>query len=132
MAAKQQEVTGWSGWVAFASFMMILVGFFGIFEGLTAIFNSKFYVVTEKYLVTVNLTTWGWVHLLLSIVVIAAGYAVMQGKVWGRTVGVILAMLSALANMAFLPHYPLWSLLIITIDIFVIFALIVHGHEMAQ
>ena len=130
--AKQKEVTGWTGWVGFASFMMLLVGLFGVFDGLTAILKGDFYVVTKNYLINVNITTWGWVHLILSIVVILAAGAVMSGKVWGRTVGVLLALLSALAYMAYIPFYPIWSILIIIVDILIIYALIVHGGELAE
>jgi hypothetical protein len=119
------NASGWVGWVAFAAFMMILSGFFQAFVGLTAILKNDFFVVTNNYLITVNITTWGWVHLIMSLVLIAAGYAVMSGKVWGRTVGVVLAVLSAVANLAFVPYYPIWSLLIITVDV------LVHGRELA-
>jgi len=130
--AKKQEVTGWAGWVGFASFMMMLGGFFGVLVGLTAIIRDQFFVVTPNALFTVNVKSWGWVHLILSIIIIAAGYAVLNGKVWARTVGVILAFLSALANMLFIPYYPIWSLLIIAVDVAVIYALIVHGGELAE
>jgi hypothetical protein len=123
---------GWVGWVAFASFMMVLVGFFQAFVGLTAIIKDQFFVVTKDYLITVDVNQWGWVHLLLGLLLIFAGFAVLQGKVWGRTLGVLLALVSAAANLAFIPYYPLWSIMVIVIDIVVIHALIVHGGELRQ
>lgn len=118
------------GWISFASVMMILVGFFQAFVGLTAIFKDTFFVLTQNNLFSININAWGWIHLLLSLMVIAAGYGIMNGSVWARSVGVILAMLSAVANLAFIPYYPIWSILVIVVDVVVIFALIVHGGEL--
>jgi hypothetical protein len=77
-------------------------------------------------------TTWGWIHLLLGLLVFFAGFAVLSGKVWGRTIGTILAVLSALTSFAFIPYYPFWSLAIITLDIFVIWALVAHGRDIVR
>ena len=128
---NQPDPTGWTGWIVFASFMMILVGSFQAIQGLVALFDDGFYLVRENGLVVnVNYNVWGTVHLLLGIVLLLAGVGVLAGNLAARTVGVILAGLSALANMAFIGAYPIWSLLIITVDILVIYALIVHGREM--
>jgi hypothetical protein len=123
--------TAWVGWLVYAGIMMILVGSFQAIDGLIALFNDNFYVVRPNGLV-VNLdyTAWGWTHLLLGILLIAAGSAVFSGRIWGRTLGVIAAMLSAIVNFAFIPAYPVWSLLIITVDVLVIYALIAHGGEL--
>lgn len=130
--AKQKEVTGWTGWVGFAAFMMMLVGFMGIFEGLTAILKDNFYLVTNNYLINVDVTTWGWVHLILSLIIVLAAFAVLSGKVWGRAIGVLLALISAVVNMAWIPYYPWWSILIVTVNVVVIYALVVHGDELAE
>lgn len=134
MAKNNKGSDGWTGWVVFASYMMILIGFFQSIVGLTAIFKDAFYVAlpSANTLVTVNVNTWGWVHLLLSIMIIFAGYAVMEGKVWGRTVGVLLALGSAVANLAFIPYYPIWSIIIIAVNVVVIYALTVHGRDFAN
>lgn len=125
--------SGWVGWLLFAGMMMILVGAFQAIDGLIALFNDELYVVRPSGLVVnVDYTAWGWTHLLLGILLIAAGAAVFSGRIWGRTVGVIAAMLSAIVNFAFIPAYPVWSLLIITVDILVIYALIAHGGEMRK
>jgi hypothetical protein len=125
--------TGWVGWLAFAGIMMILVGAFQAIDGLIALFNDELYVVRPSGLVVnVDYTAWGWTHLLLGVLLIAAGYAVFSGRVWGRTVGVIAALLSAIVNFAFIPAYPVWSILIITVDVLVIYALIAHGGELRE
>ncbi len=130
--AKQNSSDGWTGWVVFASFMMIMIGFFQAIVGLTAIVKDQFFVATPQALVSIDVSTWGWVHLALSILVILAGYAVMDGKVWGRTVGVVIALASAVANLAFIPYYPVWSVIVIAVDVLVIYALTVHGRALSE
>jgi hypothetical protein len=128
-----QAPSGWVGWLVFAGVMMILVGAFQVIDGLIALFKDDLYVVRPNGLVVnIDYTAWGWTHLLLGILLIAAGFAVFSGRVWGRTLGVIAAFLSAIVNFAFIPAYPVWSLLIITVDVFVIFALIAHGGELRE
>ncbi len=132
MANKSNEVTGWVGWVFFAGFMMILLGFFQSIAGLTAIFNPDWLVVTSDELMVLDLTAWGWAHLIMGVVVLIAGFSVMQGAVWARAVGIVVAMLSAIANLAAINMYPLWAIVIITVDVFVIYALTVHGDELTD
>jgi hypothetical protein len=118
------DADDWSGWISFAGIMMILLGVFQIVEGLVALFRPDYYLVgSEGLVVTLSLTGWGWIHLLLGIFVLAAGYAVMAGKTWGRVVGIVLAGLSALVNLTFIAAYPMWAIIVIAIDIAVIFAL---------
>jgi hypothetical protein len=96
-----------------------------------AIFDDGFYLVRSSGLVVdVNYNVWGTVHLLIGVVLILSGAGVLSGNIVARTVGVVVAAVSALANMAFIGAYPFWSLLIITVDILVIYALIVHGREL--
>jgi hypothetical protein len=130
-AHEEPEPTGWTGWVVFASFMMVLVGLFQAVQGLVALFDDGFYLVRPGSLVVnVNYNVWGTVHLILGVVLLISGMGVLTGNVLARTVGVLFAGLSALANMAFIGAYPVWSLLIITVDLLVIYALTVHGREL--
>jgi hypothetical protein len=123
--------TGWTGWVVFASAMMFLLGCFQAVQGLVAIFDDGFYHVTEGGLVVnVDYTAWGWTHLLLGALIIISGAGVLTGNLAARTVGVVLAGLSALVNLAFVEAYPVWSIMIITLDVLVIYALVVHGREL--
>jgi hypothetical protein len=112
--------------------MMIIAGAFQALAGVVALFENEFYVATRNYLLQFDATTWGWIHLLLGLVVLFAGFAVLSGQVWGRTIGVILVALSALANFAFIPYYPFWSLIIIALDVFIIWALTVHGRDIVR
>ena len=129
--ASAPTPTGWVGWLVFAGIMMILVGSFQAINGLIALFKDELYVVRPNGLVVnIDYTAWGWAHLLLGLLLIAAGAAVFSGRIWGRTLGVIADVLSAVVNFAFIPAYPVWSLLVITVDVLVIWALIAHGGEL--
>ena len=120
-----------SGFVVFAGVMMIILGVFHALAGLTAILEDKFYVVTPNYLYSIDVTSWGWIHLIGGVIVAAAGFFVFSGALWARSIGIVLAGLSAIANFLFIPYYPFWSLLMIALDVFVIWALAVHGREVA-
>lgn len=127
-----RERSGWTGWVIFAGVMMILMGALHAIDGLVGIFKDQVYVVgaNNQLIVSVDYKTWGWVHLIFGIIVLLAGFAVMAGATWARVVGIIVACLSVLLNIFFLAAFPLWSLIIIGIDILVIYALAIHGGEL--
>jgi hypothetical protein len=128
---KDPDPTGWTGWVVFASFMMIMAGSFQAIEGLVAIFDDGFYHVTENGLVVnVDYSVWGWTHLLLGALLIICGIGVLAGNIVARVVAILLAGLSALVNLVFLEAYPIWGILIITVDVLVIYSLVVHGREL--
>ena len=105
---QRPDSSGWAGWAAFAGFMMIMIGMFHAIAGLAEIIDSDAWVLGQKYVFTLNATAWGWIHLLTGLVVLFAGLGVFAGWVWARTVGVIVAMGSAIANFAWLPYNPIW------------------------
>jgi hypothetical protein len=120
------------GFILFAAIMMIMTGVFQALEGLIAIFQNEFYVATRNYLFQFDATTWGWIHLVLGLVVAFAGWGLLSGQTWARVVGITLAAISATANFLFIPYYPFWSILIVAVDIFVIWALAAHGGELKE
>lgn len=124
------EITGWAGWVYFAGFMMMLAGIFQSIAGLVAIFRDNVFVVSGSGLLVFNYAEWGWVHLIVGILLFIAAFSVFGGGAFGRVVGSLLAGLSAIANFTFFFAYPLWSIIVITIDILIIYALLVHGGEL--
>jgi len=121
-----------TGFIMFAGVLMMMAGGFQALSGLVAIFEDEFYVTTPNYLLQFDATQWGWIHLLLGLLVLFAGFGVMSGQTWARVIGVILAVLSALSNFAFIPYYPFWSLVIITLDVFIIWALTAHGRDVVK
>jgi hypothetical protein len=127
-----QTTSGWAlGFILFAGLMMIMVGVWQALQGLVAIFENEFYVATRNYLFQFDATAWGWIHLLLGLLVAFAGWGLLSGRTWARVVAITLAVLSAIANFLFIPYYPFWSLLIIAVDVFVIWALVAHGRDVA-
>jgi hypothetical protein len=127
-----RSVSGWTvGLVVFAGVMLMLVGVFHALAGLAAIIDDKYIVVGPNYAYDLDVTAWGWIHLIIGVIVIAAGYGVFSGATWARVVGITLASLSAIANFFFIPYQPVWAILIIALDVLVIAALSAYGPEEA-
>ena len=124
--------SGAVGWTMFAGFVMILVGSMHAIWGLVAIINDAFYTSVSEYFLKFNVSTWGWIHVLAGIIFVLAGFAVFSGAVWARTIGVIMALVSAIANFASLPYYPVWAICMIAIDVAIIWALTVHGRDITE
>ena len=120
------------GFIVFAGVAMIMIGALHAIQGLVALFNDEFYVAGQKWVFEFDLTTWGWIHLILGIVVVVAGFFVFNGAVWARAVGIAVAAISAVLNFMWLPYYPIWSLIIIALDVLVIWALSVHGRDASR
>jgi hypothetical protein len=120
------------GWTVFASILLIMIGVFQAISGLVAIVNDTFYVVGEVWIFQFDISTWGWIHLLIGLVLALAGFFLFRGAMWARVVGIVVAAIAAIANFAWLPWYPLWSVIIITVSVFVIWALSVHGRDITK
>lgn len=120
------------GFTVFAGTMMIVIGVLHAIQGLVALADDTFYVVGQEWVFSLDVTTWGWAHLILGVVVALAGFFVFQGSVWARAIGVIVAALSAIVNFAWLPYYPVWGIVVIALDIFVIWALTAHGRDIVE
>jgi hypothetical protein len=130
--AGGSELSGWAaGWIAFAGAALIMIGIFHAIAGFAQIMNEESFLVTAEYVFKFSTVTWGWIHLIGGIVVVFAGFAVFRGAVWARTVGVIIAMFSAILNFAWLVYVPFWSIVMIIVDVSVIWALTVHGRDLA-
>ena len=128
-----RETSGWAvGFILFAAIMMIMVGVFQALQGLIAIFENEFYVATRNYIFQADATTWGWIHLILGLLVAFAGWGLLSGRTWARVVAITLAVLSAIANFLWLPYYPFWALTLIALDVFVIWAVAAHGRVMRE
>jgi hypothetical protein len=116
--------SGWAaGGITFAAVMLIVIGTFQLIAGLVAIFDDNFYVVTQNYTFDLDTSAWGWIHLLIGIALLATGFGLFSRSTWAGVTAIVLAMLSAIANFFFIPYYPFWSLLVIALDVWVIWAL---------
>lgn len=131
--AAPRAVTGWVGWVAFAGVMLVMLGAFQLVEGLVALFDNGFYAVrSDGLVVNMDYTAWGWLHLALGVVGVLVGLGLLTGNTAARAVGALVAGVSALVNLAFIPAYPVWSTILIAVDVIVIYAIVVHGGELER
>lgn len=129
----ERQPSGWAiGWTAFAGILMMMMGFWWIISGFVALLDSEFYIVTLRWIFQFDVSVWGWIHLILGIVILASGCGLFLGAVWARIVGVILAGLAGLLAFAWLPYYPVWAILFIAISVAVIWALTVHGRDITE
>lgn len=129
----ETETSGWAvGWTFFAAAMMMVIGVYHGIAGLVGLFEDELLVTAGQYILELDVTTWGWIHLILGIVVFVAGLALLSGATWARVVGVTIAILSMIANFAWLPWYPLWAIVMIAVSVFVIWALTVHGRDITM
>ena len=126
-AAQGRQSSPWAtGFAMFAAILMIIAGLWGIIVGISAILNDKVFVTTQGYVYEFDITVWGWLHLIIGILVGGAGIGIIQGATWGQAVGIAVASLSLLANFLFIPHYPIWSIAIIVLDVLIIWALVTY------
>jgi hypothetical protein len=118
------EESGWAiGGVVFAASAMLIIGCWQAIEGLAAIINDDFFVLTQNYAFDLDTTAWGWVHLIVGVLVALAGLALFAGQTWAAIVAAILAGISAVTNFFFIPYYPWWSITIIALAVWVIWSL---------
>ena len=120
----QPRVSGWAvAGITFAGSILTLVGVFQIVMGLTAIFDDDFFVVAQNYTFKVDTTAWGWLHLMLGVLLVVTGFGLFSRSAWAGVAAIVLAMLSALLNFFFIPYYPFWSILVIALNVWVIWSL---------
>jgi hypothetical protein len=126
---EQTRVTGWVGWIWFAGLMLVMLGTFNVIQGFAAVFTDDVFIPTEAGAIVLDVTGWGWVHLIVGLLAILAGLGLFSGATWARVFAVIVVMINAIAQLASLNFHPVWSIIVITLDVLVIWALIVHGAE---
>jgi hypothetical protein len=114
------------GLVFFAGFLLLVVGFFNLIDGIAAVANSHVFVANATYVLG-NLHAWGWVVLILGVLQLLAGGAVMVGNQAARWFGVVVLGLNAIAQLFMIPAYPFWSLLIIALDVVALYGLCAYG-----
>jgi hypothetical protein len=131
-ASPDRYSEGAVGLTVFAAILMILGGVFHAVQGLVALVNDDFYVVGQEYVFEFDVTAWGWIHLLAGALVATAGFFLLQGAVWARTVAVVVAAFSIILNFMWMPFYPVWSMLVIAFGVFVIWAVTVHGRDVTE
>jgi hypothetical protein len=128
-----RETTGWVGWIVFAAVVLMVNGTFNGIQGLSAIFRDEVYwgtVAGGGTVLTFDISSWGWIHFIFGILMVIVGVLLLQGSTFARVLGIALVVLNLIAQFAYLPLYPFWAIVAITVDFFVLYALIVHGGEL--
>jgi hypothetical protein len=122
--ASTQTVSPWAHGIAvFAGVVMIIGGAFQALDGLSGIVHDKYLVVAPSTIYAFDLTVWGVIHLLVGLALLVIGIALLRGQTWARVAGMIVAVVSAILNFAWLPYSPLWAIMVIAVDILIIWAL---------
>lgn len=125
--------TAWVGWVVFAGMVLVLLGVFHVMQGMVALLRDEVFLVGQNgLLVNLDYAAWGWTHLVAGLLTILIGAGLLAARMWARLAAVGLAFLSAIINLAFLPAYPIWSALMIALDVVVMWAVLVHGDELRR
>ncbi len=125
MATKLNTVSGWSGWVGFASFLLLFNGLFHVLEGIADLGRHTLFVQAAGNVWLFDYTKWGWINIIGGIIVISAGISLAHGDTWGRFFASIVLVLSMLSSVASLPIYPIWSIIILIVDAIILYAILV-------
>jgi hypothetical protein len=134
--SARDEPTGTASWALgflfFASPVMVMAGVFDFCQGLAAIINGSFYVAPPNYAYKLDPTVWGWIHLFFGILMTLTGVFLAFGRPWARVAAIIVALLSAVTNFFSIPYYPIWSVIVIVLNVFIIWAVATHGQDMEK
>lgn len=124
--------SAWVGWIVLAGALMCLNGAFNIVTGLIAIFSDTTYVKVSGTTSVLSVTAWGWVHVVWGLVIVFTGLSLLRGRLWGRMVAVVVVGINMVTQLLELPAYPFYSLLIITVDLLILYAVLLHGDELRE
>jgi hypothetical protein len=121
----------WAGWVTFAGILMVVIGILDFFEGLVAVIRDTYYAFTPSQIIVFDMTTWGWLMLIWGIVLLFAGWALLSGATWARWFTIVVATVNFFAQLGFVGNsrYPLWALVVLTLNVLVLYALIVRWDD---
>ena len=122
-----------AGWIGFAGILMLIIGSIDFFQGLIALFEDEYYVVTRSGYLVFDLTAWGWIMLIWGILLVLAGLGLVAGQGWARWFAIVAMSLNFIGQLGFLGNsqYPLWSLTVMALGIIVLYALIARWDESA-
>jgi hypothetical protein len=130
---EEMPASAWTGWISFAGGILIIVGGFNVIEGLVALVNDDYYMVSpEGMAVNVPYSVLGWVQVVLGFLAVGIGVGLLRGSAGARVAGVLLAGVSSIVHLVTMATFPFWSFVVIVFNIMVIYAIIVHGREMKK
>lgn len=130
-ASSTNGVAPMSGWVVLASIIMVLRGASEAFLGITALINQQYLFITNNGIIvtTEHSTAWGWVQLGVGVLVLAAGFSLLHGSTWARIFAIVFMGFMFLVNMVFLGVFPIWAIVAMVLDLFIIYALVVQPDQ---
>ena len=128
MAARSNA---WTGWIAFAGLLMIVIGFIDFFEGLIAVIRNQYYLATPNQIIVFDTTTWGWLTMIWGVILAFVGLGLLNGSSWARWTAVVVLVVTILEQLAFVgsSQYPLWALTVLTLSIIVLYALVARWDD---
>ncbi len=129
---NNNEITGWVGWLGFASFMLLFAGFFNIIEGVADRARQAVFIHSSGDVWVLNYNKWGWINIIIGVLLIIAALSLLKGGIFGRVFGSLVVVLSMLAAASSIPVYPIWSILILIVDSLIMYAIVVHGNEVKR
>jgi hypothetical protein len=131
MEATMSANSSMAGWIGFAGMLMLIIGGIDFFQGLIALFEDEYYLVTQSGFLVVDLTTWGWIMLLWGVLLMLAGLALIAGQSWARWFTIVVVSLNIFAQLGFLGNstYPLWALTALALNVVVLYALTARWSE---
>jgi len=132
LRVASDEPAGWTGWISFAAAMLFVIGTLSCIAGLAALLRDESYFAADGQLLVFDYTSWGWIHLALGLLLIAVGVGLSTGAAVARIAAVIVVGLNLVAQFTWMSASPWWSAVMITIDILVIYAILVHGGELRR
>ena len=128
-AGNRPKASGWVGWIAFAAAMLLVIGGLNLVNGFAAVFQDEIFVSGDRGSLVFDVTAWGWIHIIFGLALIGVGIGLIQGQLWATITATFLVMVNMITQMFMLPAYPFWSITVILLDAFVLYALTVHGDE---
>lgn len=129
--AEERPAGAVLGFSITAAVLMLVSGLWSFLEGLSAIIKGSFFAVSPNYIYNIDITGWGWIHLIVGVLVFTAGAFLFMDKTWARIVGVVLACISAVLNFVWIPYQPVWSVVLIALDVFIVWALLAPRNRYA-
>lgn len=131
MSTNANTRTGWVGWVIFAGVVLVIAGLFSAIQGFAALIGpNDYYLVAGGSVWLLDVNGWGWWNLIIGTLLVLTAVALFAGQTWARVVAIVLAVLNAVGQLLQIPAQPWWAMIVIAVDILVIYALTVHGHEL--
>jgi len=106
-----------------AGVLLLMSSGFWLLQGLAAVADDEFYANGTEYLYKINVTAWGWFHVVMAVVTCVVSIGILLRRSWGQALGVVVVVVSMITNFAFLPQYPLWAITIIVLDVLIAWAL---------